>query len=425
MELTDFYHPVIGGLERHVATMSKEFIRLGHSVVVVTLESAGLPAEEVIDGIRVIRISGWAQRLSGLHSDAAHPFHPTAPDPGVVAALRRLIREEKPAVVNSNSWIGYSYFPLYRSHEGPAHVVTLHDYGLACPRKTLWQSGRGKPCPRPSLGRCLTCAPEQYGTLKGTAVTALSRVSRTLHGRADRYIAITAAVAEGNRRALPPETPVAVIPSMVPNGLPGLAAATPRPAFLPADDGYLMFVGALGPHKGIDVLLAARRRMRHQPPLVIIGTPRDDTPPLEGPGITVARNVPAEQVMAAWSGASVAVVPSVWPEPMGLSAVEAMLLGRPVVASDVGGLRDVVTHDRTGLLVPPGDPAALAAALDRLLDEPDLRRVFGEAGRERARRFEAAVVTPQVLEVFVAALSGRSGQTRSSPPADASLIHAT
>lgn len=92
---------------------------------------------------------------------------------------------------------------------------------------------------------------------------------------------------------------------------------------------------------------------------------------------------------------------------MGQVAVEAMLAGRPVVASEVGGLRDVVRHEYTGLLVPPGDPGALAAALDRLLDDPELRERMGKVGRERARQFEAAAVTPRVVKVFEAALRDR------------------
>ena len=66
-------------------------------------------------------------------------------------------------MVHSHSWIQYSYFPLYHASKGPAHVVTLHDYGLACPRKTLQPSGQADPCTGPALGKCLTCAPARHG----------------------------------------------------------------------------------------------------------------------------------------------------------------------------------------------------------------------------------------------------------------------
>lgn len=424
LQVSDFFRPVIGGLERHVETLSRELVRLGHTVTIVTLQTGESPTEETLDGVQVLRIRGWSSGLKALHAQAERPFHPTVPDPGAVAALRRVVRSERPDVVHSHSWLQYSYFPLHRQQRGPAHVVTLHDYGLACAKKTLQQvtsrmANVNKPSPElsdadssrhcsgPRLAKCLACAPDQYGVLKGTAVTVGLRGSRFLNTRADRYIALSAAVAEGSRRALRGDEEIVVIPTMVPNHLPALAESTPRPAFLPPEDGYIMFVGALGRHKGLDVLLEARRRMRNRRPLVLIGTPRPDTPRIDDPDIVIAHNVPSAQVMASWMRAAVAVVPSVWQEPMGQVAIEAMLVGRAVVASDVGGLRDVVEDGATGLIVPPGEPGALAAALDQLLDDPETRQRMGETGRKRAGRYLATSVTPRVIEVFEEALRRR------------------
>jgi len=438
LELSDFYRPVIGGLERHVETLSRELVHLGHTVTVVTLQTGDHPAEETLDGVHIVRIRGWSRALTAFYTDVARPFHPTVPDPGAMAVLRRVVKQESPAVVHSHSWLQYSYFPLHHWRRGPAHVVTLHDYGLACAKKTLQQPTRransvdvlppeprvahlSRPCSGPRLTKCLSCAPEQYGVYKGTAITAGLRASRFLHGRADRYIAISTAVADGSRQALPSRSEIVIVPTMVPNYLPALARSTPRPTFLPPEDGYLMFVGALGQHKGVDVLLEARRRMRNRPPLVLIGTQRADTPRIDDPGVVIARDVPSAQVMASWMRASAAVVPSVWSEPMGQVAIEAMLVGRAVVASDVGGLRDVVDHGATGLMVPPGDPGALAAALDNLLDDPETRQRMGATGRLRARQFEAAAVAPRVVEVFEDVLLRRGSRSLRRRPPDFAL----
>jgi glycosyltransferase involved in cell wall biosynthesis len=80
----------------------------------------------------------------------------------------------------------------------------------------------------------------------------------------------------------------------------------------------------------------------------------------------------------------VVVAPSLWQEPFGLVAVEAMAAGKPVIASRTGGLADIVRDGESGLLVPPGDAPALAAALERLLDDIALRRAMGARARQIA-----------------------------------------
>jgi len=82
-------------------------------------------------------------------------------------------------------------------------------------------------------------------------------------------------------------------------------------------------------------------------------------------------------------------VPSLWPEPFGLVGIEALAVGRPVVASATGGILDWLT-DGVGLTVTPGNARELARALDGLLSDPDRQRAMGELGRELvARRFSA------------------------------------
>lgn len=77
---------------------------------------------------------------------------------------------------------------------------------------------------------------------------------------------------------------------------------------------------------------------------------------------------------------------SVAAEPFGRVIVEGMLAGRPVVAARAGGAREIIEHERTGLLVEPGNPQALADALRRLLEQPDLRKAFSEKGQSSARQ---------------------------------------
>jgi glycosyltransferase involved in cell wall biosynthesis len=104
--------------------------------------------------------------------------------------------------------------------------------------------------------------------------------------------------------------------------------------------------------------------------------------------------------MEAWRRCSVAVAPSVWPEPFGVVVLEAMTCGRPVIASRAGGLAEIVIDGETGLLVPPGDSRALATALRQLLTDQDLRQKMGLAGKHRAEEFRASAIVPRVEEVY-------------------------
>jgi len=148
------------------------------------------------------------------------------------------------------------------------------------------------------------------------------------------------------------------------------------------------------------VLLDAYRGLTDLAPLVMIGSQHTASSIDLPPEVIVARNVAHEDVMAAWAHSAVGVVPSLWPEPFGQVAVEAMAARKPVVASAIGGLPDVIVDGETGLLVPPGDPAALRLALRELLLDPARRTRMGEAGHERARLFTVGVVADRIEQLY-------------------------
>lgn len=172
-----------------------------------------------------------------------------------------------------------------------------------------------------------------------------------------------------------------------------------RPRDVPRAGGRLVTVCRLVPRKGVaDVIEAvARLAARHPELRYDVGGEGPERAHLEA--LAAARGVaervrflgrvPDEALPALYAGADVVVmVPRADPvdvEGFGIVYLEAAACGRPVVASWTGGVPDAVVDGETGLLVPPGDPDALAAALDRLLGDPDLARRLGEQGRARVR----------------------------------------
>ncbi|HEY2832722.1 MAG TPA: glycosyltransferase family 4 protein [Sporichthyaceae bacterium] len=188
---------------------------------------------------------------------------------------------------------------------------------------------------------------------------------------------------------------------------PGAVAAPPLPAVLPAraearaalgvlDRPFVLTVGRLAPQKDYPTLLtaAASWQQRHPVPLLgIVGSG-----PLEpelrrlitAQQLPVALLGPLDDIATPLAAADVAVISSVW-EARSLFAQEALHAGVPLVATEVGGIPETVGE--AAVLVPPRDPAALAAAVTRLLDDPELGVRLAAAGRARAAGWpdEAAV----------------------------------
>jgi len=165
-------------------------------------------------------------------------------------------------------------------------------------------------------------------------------------------------------------------------------------------------VGALEARKGFPVLLDAFQTLTDKRAyLVIIGA---DAEPEEAAAL---RRLAGSRVLLpgyiprAWRFAAafdVCVMPSLRSESFGMSALDAMWAGKPVVASRTGGLPEVVADGETGIIVPPGDPVALTGALRELLGSPEKARRMGEAGRRRAEAlFTSARMAAEYREVLL------------------------
>lgn len=202
----------------------------------------------------------------------------------------------------------------------------------------------------------------------------------------------------------------------IPHGLSDLRNL-PRVAPLPDPLGSLrvLCVGRLEPRKGVDVLLEAALPVLEARPSVRLDLVGEDTIRLDD-GRTMRESFAARPVAAALrerirfhgpvgerelrgflAAADVVVVPSRF-ESFGLTALEAMVFGRPLVCSRAGGLAEVVEEGGNALLVEPGDVVGLAAALGRLLDDPALRERFGAQGRRRYEQlFTARLMAERML----------------------------
>ncbi|HLX57051.1 MAG TPA: glycosyltransferase family 4 protein [Ktedonobacteraceae bacterium] len=398
--LAQFYPPTIGGEERHVRNLSLELATRGHHVSVATLWHKGDADFEMDQGVRIHRIRGTMQRAPMLFSEKGRRFAPPFPDLEVMRALRRVIKQEHPDVVHAHNWIVHSFTPI-KSWSKAKLVVTLHDYSLVCAQKRL--TYQDEVCSGPTLTKCLKCATDFYGAAKGPlAVLANSAWGKRERQSVDMFLPVSQAVAHGTRMAAY-GVPYRVIPNFVPDNVSELRNDDhPLLGRLPNED-FLLFVGDVRRDKGVEVLLRAYAKTSSQVPLVLIGRPGNDLSLDFPPNVRMpadAQGWPHEAVMSAWSRCAVALAPSIWPDPCPTVAMEAMSMGRPVIASRIGGLSDIIADGETGMLVTAGDPEALSAAIQSLLADPQRRCRMGTLAKQRVAEFQAKTVVPCIEQVY-------------------------
>jgi glycogen(starch) synthase len=179
----------------------------------------------------------------------------------------------------------------------------------------------------------------------------------------------------------------------------------PREVGKEAEPPEVLYAGRLSPEKGVLELVEAAQGMS----LVVAGDG-----PLKNRVPQALGFVPATELARLYARSAVVVCPSLR-EGFGVACLEAMAHGRPVVASAVGGLLDLVVDGETGIHVPPGDVGALRTAIERLLVDPELRRRMGAAGRRRAaERFSWDAVTKETVELYARYAGKNPGRGGSS-----------
>jgi glycosyltransferase involved in cell wall biosynthesis len=159
----------------------------------------------------------------------------------------------------------------------------------------------------------------------------------------------------------------------------------------------ILFVGRLEKEKGVEFLLQAMVLLRNTVPNVCLHIAGSGNCRAELESRAEFLGLRDKVLFLGWLGADrlrealantwVLVVPSIWEEGLGMVLVEAGLMGRPVIASKIGGITDVVYHGQNGLLVPPRDPEALAAAIAAVLQDREKARSMGLAGNRIAQEY--------------------------------------
>ena len=356
--VTEYYAPTVGGIQEHVFHLRRELVRLGHEVTIVTsrVDEPGLPPtppEREEGVVRLARslpvvMNGSVARVSvGL---------------GLREALARLHAERRFDVLHVHAPLSPT-LPLValRAIDAPA-VGTFHTYFE-----------------------------------KSALLRLLRRPLQRVLDRLSARVAVSPLAAEALQRYFTAGFTV------IPNGVDcaRFAAGRPRPEL--AGRTNVVFVSRLEPRCGLPALVDAMRLLPRSlgARLVVVG---------DGP-LRAAYEARAEGLDVVFAGAQSAQVPDFYASAtvvcvpfaiasFGITLLEAMAAGRPLVASDIAGFRTVMTDGAEGRLVEPGSPRAIASALEAMLSSEVQRARYAEAGRETARRYDWPLVARRIAATY-------------------------
>jgi glycosyltransferase involved in cell wall biosynthesis len=342
----------------------------GHRVARFSVDNAAIPTQpSPMQAIKLAAETTWSFRAA--------------------ARMRRMIRLFRPDVVHA-----HNTFPLISpaihaaAHSlGIGTVQTLHNYRLICPAATLFRDGHvchdciGPTVPWPSV---------RHACYRGSATQSLAVATMlTVHrarGTWTRDVDIVVALTEFARQQL------------AAGGLPA-EKLTVKPNFLAPDPGsgalrgeYFLFIGRLDALKGVRTLLEAWKSL--DVPLRVVGDgplrPEVESAAAANPHLSYLGHLDHQDVIAEVQGARALLFPSIWYEGLPMTIIEAFACATPVIASDLGGMSEMISDGSTGLLAAPGDAARLAALVRWSSEHPAALARIGAAGRAEYLRLYTA-----------------------------------
>ena len=387
-----------GGVARNVETLARAWARLGHYVDVLT-RAAGPPSVAFVDGV-------WVRRLATTDAEAPPPWIAPLPIPPHLWAWSRAAFREVERL-DATRRVDLVYAPVWDA-EAIAFVGEPRFPTIAALQTTLEHWLDSYPERRLDLG---------WMRERGAPGTALERFlfarAPLLHANSR---AIVRDIAERYGAAIDARRIV-----YAPHGLDDWAGGE---AGASGGGVRYLFVGRLERRKGIDVLLDAAPEVLRRFPNARIDVVGEELAREDGlawrdavggePRVVFHGRVGEAELRRRYRETDVLVAPSRY-ESFGLIYVEGMMHAKPVIGGRAGGADEVIDDERTGLLVPPGDVAALVAAMCRLAGDEPLRRELGSAGRRRyEREFRADDAASRLLDETMARVANEAGLERAS-----------
>ncbi len=337
------FPPMGGGAGNASAQIAKALVRQGYAVDVLTSGIHGQPEHEVIEGVHIYRVPSKRKSIHDCGFRGAWSYVFSA-----MPVLKKLLKQNH-------------YDALHYFFGLPTGLLSI---GVPEARKIPSViSLRGSDVP----------GYDPYNRMLTWAHRLLKPLTRTIWKKADAVVALSQSLHDQAKLTLPSK-PIEVISNAIDTDL-----FTPTHHQRDTTDIHLLIVARLIPRKGITDLLQAIALLKNPNiHLTIQGTgPYSET--LEALAIrlgiqdqiTFAGFQPRHLLPKTYQQADIFILPS-YAESCGLALLEAMACGLPVIISRIGGMVEHVEHEKNGLIIPPKDPQALALAIEKLINNPEL-----------------------------------------------------
>ncbi|MBR0969944.1 MULTISPECIES: glycosyltransferase family 4 protein [Bradyrhizobium] len=387
-----FFPPFVqGGAEISARNLAAWLVANGHEVAVLTTSPA--PEDEVrgaiVDGLKVWRIHMprpyavfEAAQKSGLQKSIWHLQDHF--DPRNNWIMRQVLDEFVPDMVNIHvlQGIGWNTLRAIGARNIPV-VFTIHDLSLACVRMAMFKSGR--ECER----QCAPCAfssRAKLGFLRSVPRLGFVSPSLAIFRRLSAFQPIQTWLHDHILN--PNKSPD---PTVEKEG-----SRTVR----------FLYVGRLHESKGLYVLLQALEPLsaRHDFKLTLVGTgpSEDDLRRRFGDHrwIEFAGHVSVQEVANRMAQSDLLFVPSIWFENSPGVIVEALGQGLPVMGSNAGGIPELITHEKNGILVEAGDVRAWSAAIEKILDHPERLEAYKDSAGAAMQEFNQDTLGRRVVAFY-------------------------
>lgn len=404
--VSEYYPPkIMGGGEINLELVATALAKKNMEAVVLTSAQPGLPTKEKKDGVSIYRRLKTGDNPAGLKENLKRSLSFPKSVAEEVTTLTQLHQ------VEAIHFIGTSIIaaPELKKLEIPL-FATIESYPALCPKGDRIFHGKEECKIKCSYLQFLACQKDsvEIGKMKNNwflkynapALSYIYHYYAQLNG-ALQYCHLIA-ISEYVRGLLQQQGHESIV---IPNALPLEKFAKPvRNEPIKSDKVKILYLGSLIKSKGAQVLLQAIEGLPIECQIYGSGVLQEELQNSIEQNHLPAKifaPVPYSEIPSLYAAADIVVFPSLWPEPFGRIAIEAMAARKPVIGSAIGGIKETI-QEGTGILVDPGNVKQLREAITLLMHDPGLRKEMGRKGRKVAEEFYAEEkVANKLIDFYV------------------------